>query len=401
MLKDNIDGRIDLQRYLYCKGFLITQKAVDAPNEYPFYGNWNQVHVMDYYIYYHRDTHFYSYEDGAVTYFLIGHAYNPFTMQSKEEDILKTLASTDDKQDYIDELTGIFIIGFIERDKIVFQLDCSAQQWACYGVINGSLYITSHMQLVGDICNLQQSDYVRRLVNYKWYHFMMGNYLPGDITSYDEMKRLVCNTVVTYDNVSRKPIVSRIYPKKPLNMCINEDEYQEVIKEGAKILKATMTLIPQKWAKPAISLTGGVDSNTTFAAANGNYDKYSAFSYVSMQRELIDAQKAEEISTRFHVPFSVYPIIDDNEKVKDFDIMKEIIEYNDGNIGTYHDSDLRKKITLTYDCNVDVEVKSWISETIRAYAYKYFGRTRMPKNLTPRNYTSLYKIFFLNRKSKY
>ena len=398
MLKENIDGRIDLHKYLYCKGFLISQKAMTGLNEYPFYGNWNHVNVMDYNIYYHKDTHFYSYEDGATTYFLIGHAYNPFTMEAKEEDILRTLASRDDKQDYIDELTGIFIIGYVKGDKIEFQLDCSAQQWACYGVINDSLYITSHMQMVGDICQLEQSDYVRRLVAYKWYRYMMGNYLPGDITSYVEIKRLVCNTVVSYDGNSEKPRVSRIYPKKPIDMCLNEAEYQAVIKDGAKILKATMTLIPQKWAKPAISLTGGIDSNTTFAAANGNYDKYSAFSYVSMNRELIDAQKAEEISTHFDVPFSVYHIIEENENVKDFNIMKEIIEYNNGNIGTYHDNELRKKITLIYDCNVDVEVKSWISETIRAYAYKYFGRTTMPKSLTPRNYTSLYKIFFLNRK---
>ena len=398
MLKEKLDGRKDLQKHLYCKGFLITQKAIEGLNEYPFYGNWNHVPVMGYNIYYHKDTHFYSYEEDGVTYFVIGHAYNPFTMEAKEDEILKTLASKADKQDYIDELTGIFIIGSIKGKKIEFQLDCSAQQWGCYGVIDGSLYITSHMQLVGDICHLEQSDFVKRLVAYKWYHYMMGNYLPGDITSYDEMKRIVCNTVVSYDGNSGNPVVTRIYPMKAIDMCKNDEEYQTVIKEGAKIMKATMALIPEKWAKPAISLTGGIDSNTTFAAANGNYDKYSTFSYISMHRESVDAQKAKEISSRFNVPHAVYPIPETNEEVKDFELMKEIIEYNDGNIGTYHDNEFRKKITLTYNCNVDVEVKSWISETIRAYAYKYFGRTTMPKSLTPRNYTSLYKIFFMNRK---
>ena len=43
-------------------------------------------------------------------------------------------------------------------------------------------------------------------------------------------------------------------------------------------------------------------------------------------------------------------------------------------------------------------MKSWISETIRAYAYKYFGRTSFPERLSARNYTSLYKIFLLNRR---
>ena len=45
----------------------------------------------------------------------------------------------------------------------------------------------------------------------------------------------------------------------------------------------------------------------------------------------------------------------------------------------------------------DVEVKSWISETIRAYAYKYFGRKKMPKKMRARHWTALYKLFFLRR----
>jgi hypothetical protein len=71
---------------------------------------------------------------------------------------------------------------------------------------------------------------------------------------------------------------------------------------------------------------------------------------------------------------------------------------NAAGIGAGKDDDARKKITLIQNDVCDVEVKSWISETIRAYAYKYFGRKRFPKKLTARNYTSLYKIFFLNRK---
>ena len=64
----------------------------------------------------------------------------------------------------------------------------------------------------------------------------------------------------------------------------------------------------------------------------------------------------------------------------------------------FSDSDLRKKITLMQTDVCDVEVKSWVSETVRAYAYKYFGKKKFPKSLKPRNYTSLYKIFVANRK---
>ena len=52
-----------------------------------------------------------------------------------------------------------------------------------------------------------------------------------------------------------------------------------------------MALIPKKWERPAISLTGGCDSKTTLACARGNYEKYTYFSYDSQKNELPDASR--------------------------------------------------------------------------------------------------------------
>ena len=225
---------------------------------------------------------------------------------------------------------------------------------------------------------------------------MMGNYLPGDITCFNELTRIVPNTYITY--ADKRFAVTRFYPAHEIKMCRTKMEYNEIINEAARIMQNTMALIPMKWDRPAISLTGGIDSNTTFAAANGNYDKYTTFSYVSMYRESVDAEKAKEISERFRVPWKRYDVPEKNEAVKDFEIFKKVLEWNDGGIGTYSDSDIRKKIILIDNAEFDVEVKSWISETIRAYAYKYFGRTSFPNKMSARNYTSLYKIFLMNRR---
>ena len=252
------------------------------------------------------------------------------------------------------------------------------------------------MQLIGDLCNLEMDPYVDRLIHYRWYHYMMGNYMPGDITCFSELKRIIPNTAVHFDGSAYA--VARFYPRTEIQMCNTEADYESVIEEACRILQNTMALIPKKWERPAISLTGGIDSNTTFAAANGNYDIYTTFSYVSMHRESVDAEKAAQISNAFHVPYRVIQIPDTNEKISDYDLYRDILIHNDGDIGSFSDSDIRKKITLIQQDVCDVEVKSWISETIRAYAYKYFGKKRFPKSLKPRNYTSLYKIFFLNRK---
>ena len=394
-LKKTLDSRPDLQKYLFCRGVLITDQKVDTAS-YPFYGNWKQYDIQGYYAYVHQDQKVTVYNNNKISLILIGHAYNPFTLEAEEDAILSKIANAENRIDYINELTGVFFLAIISEDKMELHVDASSMQVACYGYINGHLYVTSHMRLVGDLLGLKMTDYSSRLVNYRWYHFMMGNYLPGDITCFDELTRVVPNTYVTYQEHAFT--VTRFYPEHEIKMCSNDEEYWAVIHEAAQIMKNTMTLIPQKWKRPAISLTGGIDSNTTFAAANGNYDKYTTFSYVSMYRESVDAEKAKEISKKFDVPWKRYDVPENNDQIEDFQIFKQILEWNDGGIGSFSDSDTRKKIYLIKNDICDVEVKSWISETIRAYAYKYFGRTSFPKDLSARNYTSLYKIFFMNRK---
>ena len=398
-LKEQLDKKPELQKHLFEKGFLITDAEIGDASDYPFYGNWSRYILGRFTFMVYNTVPFFTVQNDGRHFFLIGHAYDPYTMEADEGRILKALAEQYCEGydwDLVNELTGIFAMGVVSGGKISFWLDASGMQYGCYGSVGGRQYISSHMQLIGDIRDLEQDEYAAKLVGYRWYHYMMGNYMPGDITCFSELKRIVPNTAVHFDGSEYR--VERFYPSREICMCTTEEEYAEVISEACRIMKNTMALIPQKWERPAISLTGGIDSNTTFAAANGVYDKYTTFSYISMYRESVDAEKAAEISKKFGVPHKVYQIPDQNEDIPDFDLYRAILIHNDGDIGAFLDSDLRKKITLIRADVCDVEVKSWISETVRAYAYKYFGKKRFPKSLSPRNYTSLYKIFLLNRK---
>ena len=397
-LKQQLEKNPNLQKHLFEKGFLITDADYsDCLCKYPFYDNWNTTEVNGYRFYFYKTVNAFFQKINDRTFFMIGHAYNPYTMEIDENKMLIEIGGNYGTKSYfekIDELTGIFIFGSVCGNEIDFTLDASGMQYGCYGEVDGKQYISSHMRLIGDLCNLQTDDYVRRLVDYKWYHYMMGNYMPGELTCFKELKRIIPNTYVYFDG---KYQVKRFYPYREIEMCNTEEEYQKVIEEASRIMMNNMKLIPQKWERPAISLTGGIDSNTTFASANGVYDKYTTFNYISMYRESVDAEKAKEISDKFNVQRKVYNIPENNSDIENFEIYKAIIEHNDGDIGTFSDSDLRKKITLIQQDVCDVEVKSWISETVRAYAYKYFGRTRFKKDLRPRDYSSLYKIFLGNR----
>ena len=288
-LRTTLKDRADLRKYLFVRGFLMTNDSSIDGKSFPFFGEWKCTRLGSFYVWTHRDTGFYWTHQDERIFFLFGHAYNPFTMEISESNILKRIAAhlgVSDFYDVISELTGIFVLGFMEGDKVSFLTDPSGMQSACTGVVNGKLYLTSHSQLVADIRNLKMMPFIEELIHYKWYGRVMGPYLPADLTPFSELKRIVPN--IKYSFTGKNICHKRFYPLDELKQVQNEKEYDEVIREAAKILKNGMTLVSEKWERPWISLTGGIDSNTTFAAANGIYDRFNTFSYLSADKESID-----------------------------------------------------------------------------------------------------------------
>lgn len=396
MLKEALDKKPELQKFLFIRGFLVSDKKIENINDFPFYGNWNEKQKDGCYFYTHNKTAVHFASNDKVTLFLLGHCYDPFLMEIDEEKILADILNdygTDKYYDRISEITGVYVTGAIENGQIKFSVDPSGMQSACYGVIDGNFYLSSHPQLIGDICNLKMDDFVKELINYKWYGRVMGPYLPADMTPFANVKRIVPSIEYLYQNknISHK----RFWPLKAFEFAEGA-EYEKVIKQAGDILKKNMELISKKWEHPWISLTGGIDSNTTFAAANGMYDKFETFSYLSAPKEVPDVEAAKIISNAFNVKHHLYNIPESSDEIADYDLKVEILRHNNGYVAESKDNETRKRFYLEENCGCDVEVKSWVSETIRAYWYKHYGRKKMPK-LSPKLYRNLYKIFILNR----
>lgn len=398
MLKQLLDSNPQYQSFIFKRGFLITNNKNLNLTEYPFYNNWNVSEIGMYSFITHKNQTIYTFKINYRVYFLIGHAYNPFTMEINEFNILRKIASAAEDSDEkyfeeINELTGLFLFGYIENEDFQVILDCSGMQIAYYGEIKNKVYISSHMQLIGDICSLSIDPYVKELVEYKYYK-LYGPFLPGDLSSYKEIKRIVPNTYILYKN--NEFVVDRFFPNQYLEMCSTQEEYIDNIEKIAKILKDSMNLIALKWSKPAISMSGGMDSKTTLACANGVYDKFNYFSYISMHGESIDAEAAHKIAEEIGINHKIYTIPD--EEHKDMDTISKILAHNFGNIGELNKNDIKKRIFFNDTEDFDVEVKSWVSEIGRANYYKKFGKAKMPKHLKPRQLTSMYKFFISNRK---
>lgn len=394
-----LDENPQYRSLLYPRGFLFTSADSIALQVYPFYGGWKQIEFFEYkaFIHLNQKATIITSNKEKKGLLLIGHAYNPFTHEFHEEELLKALLERiDDEKRFLEEFndwTGIFALFVYQKDILKIYGDPAGMYTVFYGFCQKKLYVSSHSKLLGDICDLQISTYVENLINYKYYS-LIGKGLPGDISPYDQFKRLIPNHFVRFSLNGLG--VERFFPKNTENLC--NKVYTEIVNEVSQILTNNMSLIYQKWNRCAISLTGGCDSKTTLCCTNGNYDKYQYFSYISSKSEQVDAEAAKKICEVIKVPHHTYVISEKDEDFEDLDIIRKILEYNSGCIGKSNTNDIRKRMFFINNDLFDVEVKSWVSEVGRAYWYKRFLKKKFPKKLTPRYATSLYKVFFTNRK---
>ena len=385
------------------RGFYITNSKEDITEFVSFVTSWKKSSLDDFVFYVHPNQQAYMKSFDSKHYFLIGHAYNPYDGVIDEDQLLQKICEKEEKGqtevlDYINSLTGIFLLGKIDAGSITILLDCAGMTSGFYGVVNNTIVVSSHTVIPSQVFALEASEYVTKLVNYKFYN-LYGSFLPGDITPYTCIKRVIPNTIVKIEKVTGKIQIERFYPDKPLQMVSSEEAYQLKIDEISNVLIKTMECISKKWSRPGISLTGGMDSKTTLSACNGFYDHFSYFSYITSKAEKLDADAAHGICEALGLPHKVYSISQNPlDYGESFNTTRDVLLYNKDYIGKNNTNDICKRIFFKNTDDFDVEVKSWVSEIARANYYKKFGKKKMPKRITPRRCSCMYKIFLHNRK---
>lgn len=373
-------GSVNNEKLFYM-GFLVTDTDIDD-SKYPFYGNWKKEKVLDYTILCHPKQSYYVCGNKV----LIGHAYNPFIMVSEENLILQSI-----NEELINQLTGIFTLFEITEKRIKIYGDATCMQSTFYGVINGHCYISSHPNLIGDLLCLKWDTYIKELVEYKFFK-LFGMQLPGNLSEYKEIKRLIPNYLVEI-------IDGEIFEKRfhlPHTFKISNDD---IVDKVSILLNNNLKLISQKWKKPAISLTGGCDSKTTLACANGLLERFEYFSYISTDEEEVDAEAAAEICDALGINHIIYNIPRNDNAIENLGETRRILNNNCGNMLPSNSNDIRKRAWFAQNDLFDVEVKSWASEIGRAYYSKrFYGRKNFGKSPTPRKCSTMYKVFLTNRK---
>lgn len=381
---------------LYKYGFFLTDNS-DASIADVDCADWICLCYNRWKLYVHKLQQAFHDQSGTSEIFLIGHAYNPFTMETDERVIIKNLldksACENDFFDYLDQLTGSFSLIVHANDRTSVFSDCAGMYGANYSVFEGRIYISSHFQMIADVLRLEEDPYITSMKRSRTWT-LYGHYLPHDLTAYTQVKRVLPNveTVIKDGVVSLK----RYYPRRQYRES-SEAEYPEIVRQAGEILHNSMRLISEKWEKPAVSLTGGMDSKTTLACANGIQDKFSYYSYISLPREETDALAAHEICRQLDLPHEIIHIRT-GEDAGLHEQVKALLRRHYGYLGNPHDNDVDKRIALIREFGYSIEVKSWVSEVARASRYGKYRKRKFAKKPTPRMLTSMYKIFLWNRK---
>lgn len=391
MLETNPSERI----HLFQRGFIITDMDIPNLEEYPFYGNWKKTEIFNFSFVIHKEVELYTTKSREGVLFLIGHCYNPFDMEFNENTILEKMADLDESEfwEYEANLTGIYVMGRVSKDgTLMHWTDCAGMRISYYGSVGGKYIVTSNVNLASCICNLSEDEYIKELKNSK-YFYLFGNVLPSDCSIYSELKRTVPNHWYT-----NKGQCKRFYPIAPIQECKDEEEYQKVLEESASILSNNLSLCAKKWVgkNVAISVTGGKDSGETLASASGVYDAFSYFSYISKPEEKVDALAASDICKALNLEHRIIEIPVENDCIKNFDVMNELIYFNGGSIGYIKPNEVRKRCVLDDEGIIDIEVKSWVNEIVRAYWYKKYAKKKFPKKPKGKYLATLYKVFLEN-----
>ncbi len=384
-IRTALDADSKNREFLFRRGYLLTSRAFNDLDQYPFYDLWECVPLDRYSLYVQQKQTFYVARRSSLSIALIGHAYNPFDGKWMENDICEDLLDAyqqgeDAYFEKVSELTGLHVIILVENGRITACQDACGLTGCYFGTVRGEIFISEHPQLIADLCDLKMDAMVEKLVTSKCYN--IGNrHLPGNLTPYRQIKRLGANTCLEYDGSFQ---IRRFFPTLPHPEYKTEEEIHTNIQHVAELLHKGIECCTKKWDRCAISLTGGTDSKTTLACANGLYDRFSFFSFHSKPQELVDAQAAKKLCTALGLQHTLYHIPDSNEEIRDFELIKMILAHNTSYFVNLADNEIRKYIFLHDLDAYDIELKSWASEVPRVFLERKY-KIKMPEVLNERH----------------
>lgn len=311
-----IDMQIDstFSTNLLARGFLVCSASGGGVHKFtngPFadtINGWEKTFFGPCHVWTDPRLHYATTRDAKFGVSVLGLCINPFDGASNNEQISRNLynalsTSEDSFFDYVDQLSGSFVILYRLNDKVRILQDCAATK-PVYFIEDqtAGTVISSHASLIGSSFGLKRDPRIAQVFENDLYKADPSRYLPGDITPFSGMKTLTANTMLAVDTGNTQ----RFFPRGPLSPRRLDEtiitEVADIFIRQAEILAATKRPL-------MVAATAGRDSRVSVAAFAGmETTQLFSFHFPNTGHLSEDVEISQTIAKTSGIPLNIYDL---------------------------------------------------------------------------------------------
>jgi predicted glycosyltransferase len=367
---------------LYKRGYLFSQTEVEPPIQ-----TWIKKVVGDHYIYFDADNPWGFAQEGNSWVALIGRAVDTIHWSLDINFIARTcvdrlILSEERLLDYIDFLSGRFVLIYHHCSRTKLMTDAFGTRSAFYSLEN-PVMVASHYKIISQYKDLSECKRMEAIRHDPRWNSHSARAYPGNLTPIKGVYILTPNTLINLEEQK----IQRFYPRRNLPA----GSLDKVVEEVSDMLKRQIDLLHSNY-KLAISLSAGMDSRATLAAARDKVRDVLFFtygevpptseSYFDLRTTKVDALVAMDIARFFglnHI-FLENIAVESDEDFRDFNRLLSCNTYY------VYGRNLAKAYLEQLPSNL-LHIRSNISEIGRAFYQK--AGFKLP--LTPSEMARIWK----------
>jgi hypothetical protein len=260
---------LNYEHLLYKRGYLFSQAKTKPPIP-----TWTQKTIGDYFISFDPENQwaFAQKDDNWVA--LLGRTMDILHLTSDTDFISGTcldrlILSEEKLLDYIDYLSGRFILIYHHGGTTKLMNDAFGTRSVFYS-LKQPITVASHCGIFRDHLKSLRSTKIGAIRQDDRWHTGSNYGYPGNLTPFQGIYILTPNTLINIE--ARK--IQRFYPRKKLPA----GNLSDVVEEVSTMMKRQMELLNRE-NNLVISLSSGIDSRTTLAAARDIAKEALFFTY--------------------------------------------------------------------------------------------------------------------------